>query len=124
MCDSGSTSTRRKRTRSAEPVNVAVRIPACYATLLRGLPCRFGWLAGLPVESANTPARLDDPYANEGETQTFSVNAHGSYGKLNSMTPRVNNEAGELPVNFRVLDMPEAKPLKRLPACTRTAAPT
>ncbi|MFM0719817.1 DUF3857 domain-containing protein [Paraburkholderia strydomiana] len=54
----------------------------------------FGWLAGLPVASANTPARLDDPYTNEGETQTFTVNADGSYAKLNSMTLRVNNEAG------------------------------
>jgi hypothetical protein len=27
----------------------------------------LGWLAGLPVASANTPARLDDPYTNESE---------------------------------------------------------
>jgi hypothetical protein len=54
----------------------------------------FGWLAGLHAASANTPARLDDPYTNEGETQTFTVNADGSYSKLNSMTLRVNNEAG------------------------------
>jgi hypothetical protein len=54
----------------------------------------FGWLAGVHVASANTPARLDDPYTNESETQTFTVNADGSYAKLDSMTLRVNNEAG------------------------------
>ncbi len=36
----------------------------------------------------------DDPYTNEGETQTFTVNADGSYTKLDSMTLHVNNEAG------------------------------
>jgi transglutaminase-like putative cysteine protease len=54
----------------------------------------FGWLAGIPVAGAGTPAKLDDPYTNEGETQTFTVNADGSYSKLDSITLRVNNEAG------------------------------
>ena len=40
------------------------------------------------------PGQLDDPYTNEGETQTFTVNADGSYTKLDSMTLHVNNEAG------------------------------
>ncbi|QQC62822.1 DUF3857 domain-containing transglutaminase family protein [Paraburkholderia ginsengisoli] len=54
----------------------------------------FGWLAGVHAASGAVPTRLDDPYTNEGETQTFTVNADGSYTKLNSMTLRVNNEAG------------------------------
>ena len=43
---------------------------------------------------ASATARLDDPYTNEGETQTFTVNADGSFSKLDSMTLHVNNEAG------------------------------
>jgi transglutaminase-like putative cysteine protease len=54
----------------------------------------FGWLAGIHAASAAVPAKLDDPYTNEGETQTFTVNADGSYSKLDSLTLRVNNEAG------------------------------
>ncbi|MFL9959625.1 DUF3857 and transglutaminase domain-containing protein [Paraburkholderia sediminicola] len=54
----------------------------------------FGWLAGILVASADGAPKLDDPYTNEGETQTFTVNADGSYAKLDSMTLRVNNEAG------------------------------
>ena len=54
----------------------------------------FGWLAGMHVASADVAAKLDDPYTNEGETQTFTVNADGSYSKLDTMTLRVNNEAG------------------------------
>ncbi|OAJ60456.1 hypothetical protein A6V36_01265 [Paraburkholderia ginsengiterrae] len=54
----------------------------------------FGWLAGIHGAGAAIPAKLDDPYTNEGETQTFTVNADGSYSKLDSMTLRVNNEAG------------------------------
>ena len=54
----------------------------------------FGWLAGIHAASAGPPAKLDDPYTNEGETQTFTVNADGSYSKLDSITLRVNNEAG------------------------------
>ncbi|MGF6769532.1 transglutaminase-like putative cysteine protease [Paraburkholderia sp. GAS199] len=53
-----------------------------------------GWFAGIPVAGASFPARLDDPYTNEGETQTFTVNADGSFSKLDSMTLLVNNEAG------------------------------
>jgi len=54
----------------------------------------IGWLAGIHVASASVPVKLDDPYTNEGETQTFTVNADGSYSKLDTMTLRVNNEAG------------------------------
>ncbi|KAA1015165.1 DUF3857 domain-containing protein [Paraburkholderia panacisoli] len=54
----------------------------------------FGWLAGIHVASADRTPKLDDPYTNEGETQTFTVNTDGSYAKLDSMTLRVNNEAG------------------------------
>jgi hypothetical protein len=54
----------------------------------------FGWLAGIHVASASAADKLDDPYTNEGETQTFTVNADGSYSKLDSLTLRVNNEAG------------------------------
>ena len=41
--------------------------------------------------AANAPV---EPYTNERETQTFTVNADGSYAKLDEMTLRVNNEAG------------------------------
>ncbi|HZZ06490.1 DUF3857 and transglutaminase domain-containing protein, partial [Paraburkholderia sp.] len=54
----------------------------------------LGWLAGIHAASASIAAKLDDPYTNEGETQTFTVNADGSFSKLDSMTLRVNNEAG------------------------------
>ncbi|NYH17982.1 hypothetical protein GGD41_005210 [Paraburkholderia bryophila] len=60
----------------------------CFALALSG------WLAGVPSASASVPAKLDDPYTNEGETQTFTVNADGSFSKLDAMTLRVNNEAG------------------------------
>lgn len=33
----------------------------------------FGWLAGIRVASADGAPKLDDLYANEGETQTFTV---------------------------------------------------
>ncbi|MFM0604775.1 DUF3857 and transglutaminase domain-containing protein [Paraburkholderia sediminicola] len=54
----------------------------------------LGWLAGIHAADASIAAKLDDPYINEGETQTFTVNADGSFSKLDSMTLRVNNEAG------------------------------
>ncbi|MFM0158806.1 DUF3857 and transglutaminase domain-containing protein [Paraburkholderia sediminicola] len=54
----------------------------------------LGWLAGIHAASASIAAKLDDPYTNEGETQTFTVNADGSFSKLDSMTLLVNNEAG------------------------------
>ncbi|NML33398.1 DUF3857 domain-containing transglutaminase family protein [Paraburkholderia antibiotica] len=54
----------------------------------------LGWLVGFHAASASVSVKLDDPYTNEGETQTFTVNADGSYSKLDSMTLRVNNEAG------------------------------
>ncbi|MCC8393444.1 DUF3857 and transglutaminase domain-containing protein [Paraburkholderia sp. MMS20-SJTR3] len=54
----------------------------------------LGWLAGIHAASASVALKLDDPYTNEGETQTFTVNADGSYAKLDSMTLRVNTEAG------------------------------
>ncbi|WP_322105443.1 DUF3857 and transglutaminase domain-containing protein [Paraburkholderia sp. J41] len=34
------------------------------------------------------------PYTNEGETQTFTVNTDGSYTKLDTLTLRINTEAG------------------------------
>ncbi|PRY03038.1 DUF3857 and transglutaminase domain-containing protein [Paraburkholderia sp. BL25I1N1] len=65
-----------------------MRVPflVCLASL--------GWLAGIHGAGASVPAKLDDPYTNEGETQTFTVNADGSFTKLDSMTLHVNNEAG------------------------------
>ncbi|TDY24941.1 transglutaminase superfamily protein [Paraburkholderia sp. BL6665CI2N2] len=65
-----------------------MRLPflVCLASL--------GWLAGIHGADASVPAKLDDPYTNEGETQTFTVNADGSFTKLDSMTLHVNNEAG------------------------------
>ncbi|MFM0498816.1 DUF3857 domain-containing transglutaminase family protein [Paraburkholderia caffeinilytica] len=54
----------------------------------------LGWLAGIHTASASLAAKLDDPYTNEGETQTFTVNTDGSFSKLDSMTLHVNNEAG------------------------------
>jgi transglutaminase-like putative cysteine protease len=48
--------------------------------------------AGLTALTA-TAAPIE-PYTNERETQTFVVNADGSYTKVDEMTLRVNNEAG------------------------------
>jgi Domain of Unknown Function with PDB structure (DUF3857)/Transglutaminase-like superfamily len=53
-----------------------------------------GWLASACAASTGISSKPDDPYTNEGETQTFTINADGSYSKLDSMTLRVNNEAG------------------------------
>ncbi|MDE1181448.1 DUF3857 and transglutaminase domain-containing protein [Paraburkholderia sp.] len=50
------------------------------------------WLAMAPF--ADAASKLDDPYTNEGETQTFVVNSDGSFTKTDTMTLRVNNEAG------------------------------
>lgn len=49
--------------------------------------------AGLTALNAATAAPIE-PYTNERETQTFMVNADGSYTKVDEMTLRVNNEAG------------------------------
>ncbi|GJG99104.1 DUF3857 and transglutaminase domain-containing protein [Paraburkholderia terrae] len=49
--------------------------------------------AGLTALNAATAAPIE-PYTNERETQTFVVNADGSYTKVDEMTLRVNNEAG------------------------------
>ncbi len=49
--------------------------------------------AGLTTLNAATAAPIE-PYTNERETQTFTVNADGSYTKIDEMTLRVNNEAG------------------------------
>ncbi|OUL84243.1 DUF3857 domain-containing transglutaminase family protein [Paraburkholderia hospita] len=49
--------------------------------------------AGLTTLNAATAAPIE-PYTNERETQTFTVNADGSYTKVDEMTLRVNNEAG------------------------------
>jgi hypothetical protein len=48
------------------------------------------------TSTAASAAMTDDqaPYTNEAETQTFTVNADGSYTKLDSLTLRVNTEAG------------------------------
>jgi hypothetical protein len=54
----------------------------------------FGWLAAIHAANASGADQLDDPYTNEGETQTFTVNADGSFSKLDSLTLRVNSEAG------------------------------
>jgi hypothetical protein len=54
------------------------------------------WLLSACAASASVAVAVgpDDPYTNEGETQTYTVNADGSYSKLDSMTLHVNNEAG------------------------------
>ncbi|WP_042296300.1 DUF3857 domain-containing transglutaminase family protein [Paraburkholderia bannensis] len=44
--------------------------------------------------SAALAAASQAPYTNEAETQTFTVNADGSYTKLDTLTLRVNTEAG------------------------------
>ncbi|SKC50279.1 DUF3857 domain-containing transglutaminase family protein [Paraburkholderia hospita] len=49
--------------------------------------------AGLNTLNAATAAPIE-PYTNERETQTFTVNADGAYTKVDEMTLRVNNEAG------------------------------
>ncbi|BCF95515.1 membrane protein [Paraburkholderia sp. PGU19] len=49
--------------------------------------------AGLSTLNAATAPPIE-PYTNETETQTFTVNADGSYTKVDEMTLRVNNEAG------------------------------
>jgi len=50
----------------------------------------------LPGSIAETSATAQpvEPYTNERETQTFTVNADGSYAKVDEMTLRVNTEAG------------------------------
>jgi Domain of Unknown Function with PDB structure (DUF3857)/Transglutaminase-like superfamily len=53
-----------------------------------------GCLASACAASAGMSGKPDDPYTNEGETQTYTVNADGSYTRLDSMTLRVNSEAG------------------------------
>jgi hypothetical protein len=59
---------------------------ACIATAV--------WLVSACAASASVTVKPDDPYTNEGETQTFTVNADGSFSKLDSLTLHVNNEAG------------------------------
>ncbi|MGF6725902.1 hypothetical protein P3T43_005287 [Paraburkholderia sp. GAS41] len=59
---------------------------ACIATV--------SWLLCACAASASVAVNPDDPYTNEGETQTYTVNADGSFSKLDSMTLQVNNEAG------------------------------
>ena len=59
---------------------------ACIATV--------GWLLSACAASASVAVSPDDPYTNEGETQTYTVNADGSFSKIDSMTLHVNNEAG------------------------------
>ena len=54
-------------------------------------------LTPVPVDArALDPAgsAAQAPYTNESETQTFTVNADGSYTKLDTLTLRVNTEAG------------------------------
>ncbi|WP_083245286.1 DUF3857 domain-containing transglutaminase family protein [Paraburkholderia nodosa] len=54
-------------------------------------------LTPVPLEAGTlNPAgsAAQAPYTNEAETQTFTVNADGSYTKLDSLTLRVNTEAG------------------------------
>jgi len=46
------------------------------------------------IPEATAIAQPIEPYTNERETQTFTVNADGSYTKVDEMTLRVNNEAG------------------------------
>ncbi|WP_144154884.1 DUF3857 domain-containing transglutaminase family protein [Paraburkholderia sp. BCC1885] len=52
------------------------------------------WLLSACVASASVAGSPEDPYTNEGETQTYTVNEDGSFSKLDSMTLHVNNEAG------------------------------
>jgi hypothetical protein len=60
---------------------------------LFGTAIGFGAHAsGEPVSSLSTAGQA--PYTNEAETQTFTVNADGSYTKLDKLTLRVNTEAG------------------------------
>ena len=61
-------------------------LPLCIMTL----GCCFS--AGAAASSQ--PAQPLEPYVNEGETQTFTVNDDGSFTKLDSTTLLVNNEAG------------------------------
>src|SRR5258707_8266740 len=76
----------RQRCRSGSLPAMRLTSLVCLASL--------GWLADVHSASASIAAKLDDPYTNESETQTFTVNADGSFSKLDSMTLHVNNEAG------------------------------
>ena len=49
--------------------------------------------AGIATLNVAASAPIE-PYTNERETQTFTVNADGSYTKIDEMTLHVNNEAG------------------------------
>jgi hypothetical protein len=89
--------------RNATPITVRIPEPAMhYVRVLRiglvsiGLPglVLAAWLATACAASPGQSGKPDDPYTNEGETQIFTVNADGSYTKLDTMTLRVNNEAG------------------------------
>ncbi|RFU47264.1 DUF3857 and transglutaminase domain-containing protein [Paraburkholderia sp. DHOC27] len=53
-----------------------------------------GWLTSACATSTSVSSAPTDPYTNEGETQTFTVNEDGSFAKLDSVTLRVNSEAG------------------------------
>jgi hypothetical protein len=54
----------------------------------------FVWSVGACAASVSSPGQPVEPYTNEGETQTFTVNDDGSFTKVDSMTLLVNNEAG------------------------------
>ncbi|MDR3100556.1 MAG: DUF3857 and transglutaminase domain-containing protein [Paraburkholderia sp.] len=57
-----------------------------------GMPAPAG--AAAPT-AANVASAADQaPYTNEAETQTFTVNADGSYTKVDTLTLRINTEAG------------------------------
>ncbi|MBN3854306.1 DUF3857 and transglutaminase domain-containing protein [Paraburkholderia sp. Ac-20340] len=51
-----------------------------------------GWAGSEPASAPSVSSQA--PYTNEAETQTFTINADGSYTKLDSLTLRVNTEAG------------------------------
>lgn len=60
--------------------------PACILLLV--------WSTLACAANTSASAQPVEPYTNEGETQTFTVNEDGSFTKLDSMTLLVNNEAG------------------------------
>jgi uncharacterized protein DUF3857/transglutaminase superfamily protein len=68
---------------SSDPDGLRLRIVAAEA------------IANEPASrSAAGLANAVEPYTNEQETQTFTVNADGSFVKIDDMTLRVNTEAG------------------------------
>jgi hypothetical protein len=81
--------------RSLVPVFIAAAVWSGHASAAGAAANDIPAIANDPAPSATvSPAHPAEPYVNEQETQTFTINADGSFTKLDEMTLRVNTEAG------------------------------